>query len=502
MPKGRGNPIMSHTGTTVDGLLAQAEVELAAAKKRRDVARATTAYLIHQANNEGRAELSPDEQQQAADAHASRAQARKDISAINDKIAKLRDLEAEEAEYAAESRRPTPGAQPVAAGGGGAEDRAGQERRTATVRVGSEPRTYSKDTDPYGRQFLMDVARGQLFQDPGSNTRLARHMAEERVERTAEMMERAAGDTNTGNWAGLTVPQYLTDMYAPVARALRPFADICNSHPLPAQGMALDISRVTTGTSTGIQVNELDPASATSADDTLLTIPVQTAAGQQKVSRQAIDRGTGIEDVLMQDLFASLGTTLDNTLITQAATGLSAVAQGTTYDDTSPTAAKIYPKIMAAAAGVEANLLARGFPTHAVMHSRRWYYLASQMVSSWPFINSAGIPTQAAGTAAPASAYNSGVRGRLPIGLDVIVDNNIASNLGAGTNQDEIYVVPAMECHLWEDPGAPVFIRADQVAAPNLGVLLVVWEYFAYTFGRFANAMQKVSGTSLVTPSF
>ena len=83
-----------------------------------------------------------------------------------------------------------------------------------------------------------------------------------------------------------------------------------------------------------------------------------------------------------------------------------------------------------------------------------------------------------------------------------MVDNNIPSNLGVGTNQDEIYVVPAMECHLWEDPNAPVYIRADQTAAPNLAVLLVVWEYFAYTFGRYAAALQKVSGTSLVTPVF
>jgi hypothetical protein len=499
---------------TVESLLAQAEVELKAAERRREVARATTAYIINTASQEGRAALSAEEQQQAADAQASREQARRDIADIKGKIAHLRGLEAEDAEYAAESQRSAPGATPLppsapSGPSNGDASRAvqrgdGGRGYDHQARIGSEPRTYSQENDPYGRQFLIDVARGQMFNDPAAQARLARHMAEERVERTARVMEtyqtRAAGDANTGNFAGLTVPQYLTDMYAPVARALRPFADICNKHPLPASGMALDISRITTGTSVALQANELDTASATSADDTLLTIPVQTAAGQQRVSRQAIDRGTGIEDVLMQDLFAALGTTLDNTLITQASTGLSSVAQANTCSTAS--AAAIYPQIMAGASGVESNLLARGFPTHAVMHSRRWYYLASQMVTSWPFINSAGIPEHATGTANPASAYNSGVRGRLPIGLDVVVDNNIATNLGVGTNQDEIYVVPAMECHLWEDPAAPVFIRADQVAAPNLGVLLVVWEYFAYTLSRFSNAMQKVSGAGLVTPVF
>jgi hypothetical protein len=90
----------------------------------------------------------------------------------------------------------------------------------------------------------------------------------------------------------------------------------------------------------------------------------------------------------------------------------------------------------------------------------------------------------------------------LPCGLEVIVDNNIATNLGAGTNEDELYVVPASECHLWEDPNAPFFIRAEQPAAGSLGVLLVAYSYFAYTFGRYSNGMQKVNGTGNITPQF
>jgi hypothetical protein len=143
-----------------------------------------------------------------------------------------------------------------------------------------------------------------------------------------------------------------------------------------------------------------------------------------------------------------------------------------------------------------------GSPTHAVMHSRRWYWLSSQMGSTWPLINWAGVPTQAGGTADPTSSYASGVRGVLPSGLKVVVDNNIATNLGAGTNEDELYVVPASECHLWEDPSAPMFIRAEQPKAGNLGVLLVAYSYFAYTMQRYANGMGKVGGTGMVTPSF
>ena len=85
-----------------------------------------------------------------------------------------------------------------------------------------------------------------------------------------------------------------------------------------------------------------------------------------------------------------------------------------------------------------------------------------------------------------AERYGKGVRGVLPNGTPVVVDNNIATNLGAGTNEDEIYSARKNECHLWEDPNAPLFIRAEQTKAANLGVLLVVYGYFAYTFGRYA----------------
>jgi hypothetical protein len=365
------------------------------------------------------------------------------------------------------------------------------------ARVGQEKRQYNPAYDPEGKQFLLDVAREFRHRDAQSTERLARHMDEERVER-AEYLQRATG---TGAFAGLTVPQYLTDMYAPATAALRPFADEgCTNHPLPAAGMTVNISRITTASSVALQASENANVSETDMDDTLLTINVQTAAGQQTVSRQAIERGTGIEDVTLQDLFNRWATTLDSTLINQSVTGLSAVATATSYTDASPTVPELYPKILGANAGVEAALLAMGYPTHATMHSRRWNWLQSQMSSTWPLMAQPSIPVQAIGTN-NGSPYGKGVRGYLPNGLLVVVDNNISTALGAGT-EDEIYVTPQSECHLWEDPSAPLFIRAEQTKAASLGVLLVVYGYFAFTFGRYANGMGKVNGTGLIAPTF
>ncbi|MER6956015.1 hypothetical protein [Streptomyces sp. NPDC000618] len=470
---------------TIDDLIASIEVELEAAQKRLKKCGAEVQLILDKAQQDGRSNLSAEEDERVAELFAARDQARGDIAGIENKLATTNKLKVEEQEREAKQK----------------EVRDTQTRKPSydqVARVGQEERTYRKDQDPLGKGFLMDVSRQFLFQDVEASHRLAQHMREERVER-AEYMQRAVG---TGAFAGLTVPQYLTDLYAPATAALRPFADVCNRHPLPESGMSVNISRITTASGAALQASENSAVQETNMDDTLLTVNVQTAAGQQTVSRQAIDRGTGIEDVTMQDLFNRVSTVLDSTLLNQATNGLTNVANANAYTDGTPTGAELYPKILGAAAGVEAALLAMGRPSHAVMHSRRWYWLSSQMSSTWPLINWSGIPVQAGGTANANSSYASGPRGVLPCGLEVVVDNNIATNLGAGTNEDEIYVVPSSECHLWEDPNAPLFIRAEQPAAASLGVLLVAYSYFAYTFGRYTNGTQKVGGTGLVTPAF
>jgi hypothetical protein len=375
-------------------------------------------------------------------------------------------------------------------------------------RVGQEQRTYRPDerggVERSGGQFLRDLATQFLYNDPGAAERLNRHMAEERVERGAQiegMLDRAAG---TGAFAGLTVPQFLTDFYAPAARALRPLADAMRKHDLPSQGMTVNISRITTGTSVAVQAAENTGVSETNIDDTLLTIPIQTSSGQQTLSRQSIERSTGAEDAMLDDLFRAYATTLDNTIITQAATGLSAAVQGgntVAYTDATPTAAELWPKFLDAQQRVESALLSADTDSDAViMHARRWAWLQSQVGPNWPFIAQMNTPVQAGGVNDGAKQYGAGYRGRVA-GLNVIVDNNIQTTLGAGT-EDEAYVVNLNECHLWEDPSAPVLIRAEQPAAASLGVLFVVYGYFAYTFGRYPLAVAKVNGTGFIAPTF
>lgn len=459
---------------TLAELIAQARTALDTAITTRQTEQDALVALRSDDNLTEDAVRAQVERRDTADAEVTRRQAA---------LAELETEQAREAELAALQARTVPAANRAPA-------------YDQVARVGQEERTYRPDHDRRGRRFERDVAAAFLG-DYQARDRLARHMEEERVERP-EVAERAAG---TGAFAGLVVPQYLTDLYAPAAAARRPFADAIRGHDLPASGMTVNLSRITTATSVALQASENSAVSETDIDDTLMTINVQTNAGQQTLSRQAIERGAGVEPVVLDDLFRRYASTLDSTLLNQATNGLTNVATAVAYTDATPTVAEMYPKTLEGLAGVEAALLDQASGENiAVMHSRRWYWMQNGLSSTWPLISQPGIAAQMAGTNL-GTTYGSGVRGTLPNGTPVIVDNNIATNYGAGTNEDEIYLVDRNECHLWEDPNAPMYIRAEQPKLANLGVLMVVYGYFAYTHARYTQA-RKIGGTGLVTPTF
>lgn len=467
---------------TIDELEAGTELELETAHKRRTKMKLEIQGILNAARAEGRPNLTADEQSRVDELFLSRDSAMSDIDGIKQRLANVKKLRAEEIST---------------------EARTSEVERTGTVvpkydavaRVTREERTYHQGWDRKGAYFLQDVIRQHLFNDHAASTRLSRHMHEQEVDKSP-YLQRAVG---TGAFTGLVVPQYLTDLYAPAIAPMRPFADVCNKHDLPDTGMTVNISRITTPTGVDLQATENVAVQETNADDTILTINIQTAAGQQTISRQAAERGTGIEEVVMDDLFRRYATALDSTLINQAVTGLDAIAATITYTDASPSGTEVWPKILQGAANSEAALLGFARPDVVLMHSRRWYWLQSQLASQWPLFGQPGISENHGGENYGV-IYGRGYRGMMPNGMAAVIDNNISTVTNA--NQDAMYIIATDECHLWEDPQAPVFLRCEQPAAASLGILLVLYGYFSYTMSRYANAMSKVTGTGMTTPTF
>ena len=355
---------------------------------------------------------------------------------------------------------------------------------TAPAVVRSEARTYSRENR--NTSFLADAFSAQFNNDPLAQERIQRHMQEERVERR---------DVTSANFAGLVVPNYLTDLAAPYARAGRPLADVARKHALPASGLTISISKVTTGSSTAVQT-EGAAVSETNMDDTKLDIDIKTIAGQQTVSRQALERGTGVSDIVMNDLLFSWNTQLDAALCAEL---LASAGQSVTATDASPTVAELYPKLLDAVQKVQTTFY--GAPNAIVMHPRRLAFIMAALdTTNRPLVVPA--PRSMNGVAAGSGALlgNSGYE---MFGLPIITDANVTTSNGAGTNEDVIFVGSLNELHLWEDGnGAPMYLRFDQPKAAELDVLCVVYGYAAYTANRYANAWAKVSGTALVTPTF
>ena len=354
-----------------------------------------------------------------------------------------------------------------------------------------------------GGGFLLDIARSHLG-DPMATDRLTRHMREEYVEKP--WLEERSSDTT--NFTGLVVPQYLTDQAAPAVSAARPLADVMAPRSLPDTGMTVNLARITTPTAAGIQTSQNTTVTTQDIDDTLLTLNVQTAAGYSQLSRQAVERGILTEDVTTTDLLKRVAAALDVQLIGQASVGLAASATSQTYTNATVDTTAIpttWKALIQAQNTVETNLLAQASPSHFVMHPRRWNHFCAAVSSSWPVVAGTNVPPQS-WAAQLTNEYGPSVRAVLPNGMKITVDANVtttglATALTGGT-QDHIYCITAAESYLYEPPQRTVMIRAEQPAATSLAIVFVAYEYFAATFQRYTGQSVLINGTGLATPSF
>jgi HK97 family phage major capsid protein len=430
--------------------------------EKRDAALAKADALVSAAANEKR-ELTTEED-------ADIAQTLEAVRDLDEQIRRHKELE-ERAAAAAESRKSS-----------------GVEAAVTTVK--SEPRTYAPNSS---NSFIRDAFAAQFSNDFAASERLARHMNEERVERR---------DVTSSNFAGLIVPQFLTELAAPFARAGRPFLDVARKHQLPDAGLTISISKVTTGSATAVQ-NEGAGVQETNMDDTKLDVSVVTVAGQQNVSRQAIERGTNVDSLVMADLVSAYHTNLDSLFVTTSATSLTnVITQVVTYTDGSPSVAELYPKLADCIQRIQTNFFAG--PNFILMHPRRLaFILASLDLQNRPLAvpvpNFNGQPAIASGNGAP--VY--GNSGYTILGLPVITDANVITTNGAGSNEDVIIIGNTQEAHLWEQgTGEPMMLRFEQPKAAELDITMIVYGYAAFTANRYPNAFALVGGTGLVTPTF
>jgi HK97 family phage major capsid protein len=340
------------------------------------------------------------------------------------------------------------------------------------------------------------VRSSYVIKDRNAEDRINRHQQEMAI-------ETRAGDS--GSFSGLVIPQYLTSLAQPLARAGRPFADQCRALPLPADGMSLNVSRVTTGSTAAIQATENAAVSNTDIDDTLITSNIATIASGQQLSRQAIERGTGIDQLVASDMMLAMATALDSQLLNGSGAGGQLlgirVVPGVneiTFTSGAPTVALLYPKIIDAIQQINSNVFQPA--DLIIMHPRRAAMLSAAVDSTGrPLVLPiANVPQNAVGTGPVAGYGNAGMQ---IAGLPIVTDANVVTNRGAGGNEDQIYVVSRNNCLLFES-GGPMFLRMDETAGLNLTVTLVGYNYAGFIANREPAAISVVVGTGLVAPTF
>jgi HK97 family phage major capsid protein len=328
-------------------------------------------------------------------------------------------------------------------------------------------------------------------------------MSELRRDTAVSASERALSNTDaTGGY--LVPPLYLQEEFVNLSRAGRVTANVIGSRPLPPNTDAVNVPRMTSGTTVASQA-DLGTVSSTDAVFDLISADVLTLAGQQDVSRQVVDRSIpGVDEVIFSDLARAYHFNLDTAVLNSTTTNNKGLLQvsGTnsvTYTTSTPTLASLYAKIADAIQQIGTGIFMPA--THIIIHPRRWAFcLASSDSNNRPLI----VPT-AQGPFASAGT-TGGVVAEGPVGsiqgLPVYVDSNVPTTLGAGTNQDPIIIFAQPELYLWEDQGGPYLETFRDVLSGTLAVRFQLHNYWAQLHARRPKAISIILGSGLAAPSF
>ena len=441
-------------------MLEQIRSLIAAALDEREGAEAKVTAILDAVEAEDRTDLTPEE---TLEFDAARAELR----SIDERLEALKAQEADMSELNERNEA-------------AAEIRADLAKAEPQIAVVSEARTYRPDGE---HDFLRDAFAAK----EGDRS------AADRLERNRQ--ETLSFRSTSGSYGALVVPQYLTELFAPALKSGRPYLSAIQNVALPAQGMTIAIPRATAGTSVAAQATENTAVSNTTETTDTLTVPVRTYAGQQLVSRQSVERGAGIAELLLADLAAEYATKVNVGAIAGDGTagthyGILNTTSVQTVGWTGTTGASLVSSLHNAIGKVNGSRYLA--PDTILMHPRRWAWLCAQSDSSnRPLVQVDGPGFNAVGNGA-AAGY--GVVGSVA-GIRVITDAGVPTNLGASTDEDRIVVFNSRDHIFMEDGGAPIGLRLEEVLADQLTVRLVAFGMSAYTAGRFPVGTCVIQGT-------
>lgn len=291
---------------------------------------------------------------------------------------------------------------------------------------------------------------------------------------------------------------YLNDLFVVPGIAKRPFADALQKYPLPATGTTLSIPHLSSGVSVAAR-SDAGAVSETDGVTASITHDVNEISGQVDIGRIAVYRSEpGLDAVIGNTLVRRYHAYLDTQCLSGTGTapqhrGLRAVSSvnTTTHTQTTPTQATTIAKIYSAIADIATNRV-ENEADMIVMHPRRADWLASGVSSSVTLFQQGSL-FQTVGT-------QDGGFIETFAGLRVIRDVNVGTTYGAGTNEDEIYVLASTDLYLAE---GPLMSRVFEDVGSGTGVIRYqVFAYSSFISKRYPKSISVISGTGLAAPTF
>lgn len=370
---------------------------------------------------------------------------------------------------------------------------AAEARKITHVQVVSEPNpVYRKDGSA---SYFMDIAR-------------AKNGDFDARERLVSSQETRALSTTSTAGGTFAPPDWLIADYVALARPGRVTADLTNKLSLPSGVSSVNLPKVATGTTVAVQGTQNSAVSNTDLTTSSVSSGITSVSGQQVISLQLLEQsGVPFDQVILKDLALGYAGYLDSQVISGSGAagqlrGLTGAATTIAFTTSTPavfssTAANsFYSKVNAAKVAIAT---ARFLPADTiVMTPARWGWLENAGdVNGRPLVVPNGNSYNQ--VAVDGANVAQGQVGTM-LGLPVYVDPNIPSNLGVGTNQDEVFVLRRDDLWLWET--AMQSASFDATYANQNSILFRVLGYAAFIPDRFAASVQVISGTGLVQPIF
>lgn len=375
-------------------------------------------------------------------------------------------------------------------------------RPTGNARVTSEPEVYRRGD--HSVSYFRDLMRTQTRTGSdlsASGDRLIRNSRQfqDQIRNAPEMQQRALSTTD-GAGGDFVPPLWLINQFIELARPGRVIADLVNGQVLPGGTDTISLPRLATGTAVAQQATQNTAIQNTDATTNSVSAAVVTLAGAQSLAQQLLDQSPiNMDEILLEDLASDYAVKADVFVISNnAANAVGLInAAGTNVSVTSTSitgAGSVWNKLADAIQQIHTSRYMP--PTAIVMHPRRWAaYLAAVDTQGRPLVT----PDAMNPLASSSGVIGAGRVGVMQ-GLPVYTDPNIPTNLGAGTNQDPIFVMRERDVLFYE--GTP---RAEASIQPGFNTLTVTLRFYRYAAihaSRFTKSVAVLNGVGLVPPTF